>query len=52
MFEFSVSKDIKKIDIIREVALRNVMAHLCLTLSVKELKINVEHGRMVMFNTK
>ena len=47
MFEFSVSKDIKKIDIIREVALRNVMAHLCLTLSVKELKINVEHGRMV-----
>ena len=39
MFEFSVSKDMKKKDIIREVAVGKVAAHLCLTLFVKELKI-------------
>ena len=46
MFEFSVSKDMKK-DIIREVALGKVAAHLCLPLIVKELKISVEEGRVV-----
>ena len=43
MFEFSVSKDMKKKDIIRE-----VVAHSCLTLIVKELKISVEHARVVI----
>ena len=48
MFEFSGSKDMrKKKDIIREVAVRKVAVHLCLTIIVKELKINVEHGRLV-----
>jgi len=32
----------------REVALGKVAAHLCLTLSVKELKISVEKGRVVI----
>ena len=43
MFEFSVSKDMKSRDIIREVAAGKVAAHLCLTLIVRELKISVEH---------
>ena len=47
MFEFSVSKDMKNKDIIREVVVRKVAAHFCLTLIVKELKISVEHGRVV-----
>ena len=47
MFEFSVSKDIKWKDIIREVVVGKVAAHLCLVMIVKELKINVEHGRVV-----
>ena len=42
MFEFNVSKDMKKKDIIKEVA-----THLCLTLIFKELKIIVEQGRVV-----
>jgi hypothetical protein len=42
MFEFSVSKDI-----IREVVVGKVAAHLCLTLIVKELDISVEYGRVV-----
>ena len=43
MFEFSVRKDMKKKCFIgREVAVGKVAAHLCLTLIVKELKINVE----------
>jgi hypothetical protein len=46
MFEFSVSKDIEEKDIIREVAIGKVVAHLCLTLIVKELKISVEHGTL------
>jgi hypothetical protein len=37
MVEFSVRKDI-----IREVAIGKVAAHLCLTLIVKELEISVE----------
>ena len=47
MFEFSVSKDMKKHDIVREVAVGKVAPHLCLTLIVKELNISVEHGRVV-----
>jgi hypothetical protein len=47
MFEFSVGKDTKKEDIIREVAVWEVATHLCLKLIVKELKIRVEHGRVV-----
>jgi hypothetical protein len=47
MFEFSVSKDMKKKDIIREVAIGEIGAHLFLTLIVKKLKISVEHARVV-----
>ena len=47
MFEFSVSKGVKKEDIIREVAIREVATHLCMTLIVMELKISVEQGRVV-----
>ena len=48
MFEYSVGKNMKKKDIIREVKLvRKVAAHLCLTLIVKELKISVEQGRVI-----
>ena len=36
--EFSVNKDTKQKDIIREVAVGKVTTHLCLTLIVKELK--------------
>ena len=43
MFEIRASKDMKK-DIIREVAVGKVAAHLCVTLIVKELKVSVEHG--------
>ena len=46
VFEFSVSKGMKKKDIIREVVAGKVATHLCLTLIVKELKINVEQGRV------
>jgi hypothetical protein len=46
MFEFSVSKDMR-MDIIREVAVGKVAAHLCLTLIFNSLTINVGHGRMV-----
>jgi hypothetical protein len=42
MFEISVGKDI-----IREVAVGKVVTRLCLTLIIKKMKINVEHGRMV-----
>jgi hypothetical protein len=35
----------EKKDIIREVAVGKVAAHLCLTLIVKESEISVEHGR-------
>ena len=47
MFEFSVSKDLKKNDIIREVAIGKVATHLCLTLIVKDFKISVGQGRVV-----
>ena len=44
MFEFNVSEDMKKKDIIREMAVGKAPTHLCLTLIVKELKISVEEG--------
>ena len=47
MYEFSVSKDMKKKEVLREVAVGKVVAHLCLILIVKELKISVEHGMVV-----
>jgi hypothetical protein len=47
MFEFSVSKDMKERDIIREVAVGKVAAHLCLILIVKKLRFSVEHDRVV-----
>jgi hypothetical protein len=43
MFEFSVSKDMEK-----EVVEGKVVTRLCLTLILKELKISVEHGRVVI----
>ena len=45
MHEFNVSKDMKKINNDKrrkEVVVRNMTAHLCLTLIIKELKISVE----------
>jgi hypothetical protein len=50
MHEFSVSKDMKKINNDKrrkEVAVGKVAAHLCLTLIIKDLKINVEQDRVV-----
>jgi hypothetical protein len=47
MFEFSVSKDMRKNDIVKKLAVRNVASHSCLMLIVKELKISVEQGRVV-----
>ena len=46
MFEFSVSKDIKKINIDKIRIPAYLLAYL-LTLIVKKLKISVEHGRVV-----
>jgi hypothetical protein len=37
----------KNKDIVREVAIGKVAAHLSLTLIIKELKFDVEHGRVV-----
>jgi hypothetical protein len=51
MFEFSVTKDVKK-DMIKEVAVGKVTAHFCLTLIVKELKISVEHHDRVITTIK
>ena len=47
MFEFSVSKDMKKNDIIREVDVGKISTHLCLILIGEELKVRVEQGRVV-----
>ena len=47
MFEFSVNKDVKKKDVIKEEAIGKVAAHLCLTLFFKLSKISVEEGRVV-----
>ena len=40
MFEFSVSKDMKKKDTIREVAIGKVATHLCLTLIINKLVLS------------
>ena len=49
--EFSVSKDMEKKfnndKRRREVAVGKVVARLCLTIIIKELRINVEHDRVV-----
>ena len=50
MFEFSVSKDMEKTNNSKrrkEVAVGKVVAHLCLTLIIRILKISVELDRMV-----
>ena len=47
MFEFSISKDMKKKNITRKVTVRKIATHLCLTLTVEELKISVEQDRVV-----
>ena len=50
MHKFSVGKDIKKInndERRKEVVVRKVAAHLCLTLIIKGLKMSVEHDRVV-----
>jgi hypothetical protein len=50
MREFSVSKDMIKIDndkMRKEVVVRKLPEHLCLTLYIKELKISVEQDRVV-----
>ena len=47
IFTFSVGKDKNKKDIIREVTVEKVAAHLCLTLIIKKLKISVEQGKMI-----
>jgi len=47
MFEFSVSKDMKKCSTRREVVVGKVVAHLCLILIVKKLEIGVEQGRVM-----
>ena len=47
MFKFSVSKEMKNMDIIREMAIGKVATHLCLTLIINKLKISIEHGRVV-----
>jgi hypothetical protein len=51
MHKFSVSKDMKKKinndKRRRDMVVGKVVAHLCLTLIIKELKFNVEHDRVV-----
>ena len=50
MHGFSVSKDVKKNNNDKkrnEMAIGKVVAHLCLTLNIKELKMSVEQDRMV-----
>ena len=50
MHEFSVNKDTKKFNNDKRrkgVAIGKVVAHLCLTLIIEELKISVEQDRVV-----
>ena len=50
MHEFSVSKDMEKIDNDKrrkEVVVGKLQEHLCLTLIIKELRISVEQDRVV-----
>ena len=44
---FSISKVLKRNKKIREVTVRKVTTHLCLTVIVKKLKISVEQGRVI-----
>ena len=49
MHKFNVSKDTKKINNDKrrkDMVVGKVVAHLCLTLIIKELKFSVEHGRV------
>jgi len=47
MFEFNINKDMKKEYNKGSGTYMSVAAHISLTLFVKELKINVEQGRVV-----
>jgi hypothetical protein len=47
MFEFTVSKDMKKKELIMEVAVGKVATHLCLITIIRKLKISVEQSRVV-----
>jgi hypothetical protein len=50
MHKFSVGKDMKKMNNDqrrKEVAEGKVAVHLCLTLIIKELRINIVHDRVV-----
>jgi hypothetical protein len=47
MHEFSVSKDMRNDERRKEVVVGKVVAHLCLTLIIKDLKKSVEHDRVV-----
>jgi hypothetical protein len=50
MHKFSVSKDMKKINNDKrrkDMVVGKMVAHLCLTLIIKELKFSVEHDRVV-----
>jgi hypothetical protein len=50
MHEFSISKDMKNTNNDKrrkEVVVGKVVAHLCLPLIIKEMKINVEQDRVV-----
>jgi hypothetical protein len=47
MHEFSVSKDMRNDERRKEVVVGKVVAHLCLTLIIKDLKNSVEHDRVV-----
>ena len=46
-FEINASKDVQKKDITRKGTVEKVVAHTCLTLIVRELKISAEKGRVV-----
>ena len=48
MHKFSVNKDMKKnLTMRRDMVVGKVVAHLCLTLIIKELKFSVEHDMVV-----
>jgi hypothetical protein len=50
MHKFSVSKDMKKFDndkTRKEVVVGKLLERLCLTLIIEELKISIEHHRVV-----
>ena len=47
MFEVSVTMDMRRKNIIRELAVGKIVAHLCQTLIIKELKNSIEHSRVV-----